>query len=277
MESEFGYHIIRLTGIQPGKTRGLEEVRAELAAELARQKGARRFAEAAEGFSNSVYEQSDSLQPGAEKYKLKIQTSDWVGRSAPGAKSVLGNAKLLGALFSPDSIKSRRNTDAIEIAPNVLVAARVLEHRPATQRKFEEVRGEIEAALRRREAALLAKQEGEARLERLQKGEDAGIKWGPVRTVSRRNPDGLDAQTLRSVLSADSSRLPAHAGAMKGDEAYMLYRVTKVIESAPDPQSVAAAAERQARAAGAQQFEAYVASLRSRAKISVNAANMEKK
>lgn len=277
VESEFGYHIIRLTGIQPGKTRTLDEVRAELSAELARQKGTRRFAEAAEAFSNTVYEQSDSLQPAAEKFKLKVQTSDWIGRSPAEPKSALANAKLLGALFSPDSIKSRRNTDAIEIAPNVLVAARVLEHRPVAQRKFEEVRAEIEAVLRRSEAAKLAKTDGEARLARLQKGEDAGIKWGPARSVSRRNPGGLDAQTLRSVLAVDPAKLPAHTGAMKGEEGYALYRVIKVAEAAPEAQAAKAAAERQAQAAGAQQYEAYVASLRARAKIAINTANLEKK
>ena len=277
VESDFGYHIIRLTGIQPGKTRTLDEVRAELSAELARQKGMRRFAEAAEGFSNSVYEQSDSLKPAAEKYKLKVQVSDWIGRSAAQSKGVLANAKLLGALFSPDSIKARRNTDAIEIAPSVLVAARVLEHRPAAQRKFEEVRGEIESLLRRREAAKLARSDGEARLARLQKGEDAGVKWGPVRSVSRRNPGGLDPQTLRSVLAVDPAKLPAYAGTMKGDEGYVLYRVVKVAEPAPEAQAAKAAAERQARAAGTQQYEAYLASLRSRAKISINTANLETK
>ena len=277
VESDFGFHIIRLTGIQPGKTRTLDEVRAELSAELARQKGMRRFAEAAEGFSNLVYEQSDSLKPAAEKYKLKVQVSDWIGRSAAVSKGVFANAKLLGALFSPDSIKTRRNTDAVEFAPGVLVAARMLEHRPAAQRKFEEVRGEIESLLRRREAAKLARSDGEARLARLQKGEDAGVKWGPVRSVSRRNPGGLDAQTLRSVLAVDPAKLPAYTGTMKGDEGYVLYRVLKVVEPAPEAQAAKAAAERQARAAGAQQYEAYLASLRSRAKISVNTASLDKK
>lgn len=277
VESDFGYHIIRLTGIQAGKTRTLDEVRAELSADVARQKGMRRFAEAAEGFSNSVYEQSDSLKPAAEKYKLKVQVSDWIGRTAGEPKSVLSNAKLLGALFSPDSIKAQRNTDAVEIAPGVLVAARVLEHRPAAQRPFDEVRGDIESLLRRREAAKLAQTDGEAKLARLQKGEDAGVKWAPVRSVSRRNPGGLDPQTLRSVLAVDPAKLPAYTGAMRGEDGYLLYRVVKIVEPVPDAQQAKAAAERQARAAGAQQYEAYLTSLRSRAKISVNTANLERK
>lgn len=277
VESEFGFHIIRLTEIQAGKTRSLDEVRAELSADLIRQKGVRRFAEVAEAFSNLVYEQSDSLQPAAEKYKLKVFTTDWIGRTPAQAKGVLANPKLLGALFSPDSIKTRRNADAIEVAPNILVAARVLEHRPAAQRKFEEVRAEIEALLLKREGAKLAKAEGDAKHAKLQKGEDAGIKWGPVLSVSRRTPGGLDAKTLRSILAVDPSKLPAYVGVMKGEEGYVLYRVVKATDAPLEGPAVKAAAERQSRAAGAQQYEAYVSSLRSRAKININTENMEKK
>ena len=276
VESEFGFHIIRLTEIQAGKTRSLDEVRAELSADLTRQKGIRRFAEAAEAFSNLVYEQSDSLQPAAEKYKLKVLATDWIGRAPAEAKGVLANPKLLGALFSPDSIKARRNSDAIEVAPNVLVAARVLEHRPAAQRKFEEVRKEIESLLLKREGAKLARAEGDARLAKLQKGEDADIRWGPVLSVSRRTPGGLDAKTLRSILAVDAAKLPGYAGVMK-EEGYVLYRVVKVTDAPLDGPALKAAAERQVRAAGAQQYEAYVTSLRSRAKIKVNTENMEKK
>ena len=54
VQSDFGWHVIRVTGVQAAKARSLDEVRPELAAELGRQRGARRFAEAAEAFSNMV-------------------------------------------------------------------------------------------------------------------------------------------------------------------------------------------------------------------------------
>ncbi len=127
VKSEFGWHVIRLTGMQPAKARPFAEVRPELAAELARQQGARRFAEAAEAFANMVYEQSDSLKPAAERFKLPLQTSGWVARTVPTPEAgVLASPKLLGALFAADALKARRNTDAIEVAPSVLVAARVI-------------------------------------------------------------------------------------------------------------------------------------------------------
>ncbi len=278
VQSDFGWHVIRVTGIQAAKARSFEEVRAELAGELGRHKGARRFAEAAETFSNMVYEQSDSLKPAAERYKLGLQTSGWITRTPSAEAGALANAKLLGALFSEDSIKTRRNTDAVEVAANILVAARVLEHQPQSQRKFEEVRAAIEHNLRAAQAAGLAQKEGEARLATLRKGTDAGIQWGAPKAVSRRSPQAVPAGALRQIMSADAAKLPSYVGAERGVDGYMLYRVGKALEAEarPEPQKLADL-ERAGRMSGTQQFEAFVASLRARADVEVHPGNFEKK
>jgi len=278
VQSDFGWHLIRVTGVQAGKARSLDEVRAELAAELGRQKGTRRFAEAAETFSNMVYEQSDSLKPAAERYRLPVQASGWVTRTPTAESGVLGNAKLLGALFAADSVQSKRNTDAVEVAPNVLVAARVLEHQPASQKKFEQVRGDIEQLLRRDEAARLAQKDGAAKLEALRKGADAGVKWGSPKAVSRRSPQGVPSTALRQILAADASTLPGYVGAGRGEDGYMLYRVGRLLEPEPKPEAQKTAdLARAAQQAGADQLEAYVASLRARATVEIYKANLEKK
>jgi len=278
VQSDFGWHVIRVTGVQAAKARSLQEVRAELAAELGKQKGVRRFAEAAEAFSNMVYEQADSLKPAAERFKLPVQASGWITRTPSAEAGVLANAKLLGALFAADSVKTRRNTDAVEVAPNVLVAARVLEHQPAAQKKFEDVRGEIEQALRRAEAAKLAQQEGEAKLAELRKGGDAGLKWGAPKAVSRRSPQGVPSTALRQIQGADASKLPAYVGAERGEEGYMIYRVGRLLEPEPKPEAQKTAdAARAAQQAGTEQLDAYVSSLRARARVEVNKANLEKK
>ena len=275
VESEFGVHVLRVTGIQPGKARSFEEVRKELATGLSRQRGAKRFAEAAETFSNTVYEQSDSLKPAAERFKLQVQASGWIDKSARQELGALDNPRLLTALFSADALKNRRNTDAIEVAPGMLVAARVLEHQPATQRKFEEVKDEIAQLLRQREASALAFKDGTARLEKLRKGEDAGVKWGPSRMVSRRSAQGLSGDLVRRVVAADVSRLPAYVGAPLPDAGYVLLRISRVVETkaGAEPQDE----QRFAGLMGTAQLDAYVASLRERTSISVNAATLEKK
>jgi peptidyl-prolyl cis-trans isomerase D len=276
VESEFGFHVVRLTGVQAGKQRPFEEVRKELTEEIARQKGQKKFAEAAERFNDMVYEQADSLQPAAERFKLKVQTTGWIAKTAKQELGALDNPKLLAALFSADAIQNKRNTDAIEVAPNTLVAARVLEHQPAAQRKFEEVKGEIAELLRRREASALALKDGVAKLEQLKKGSEAGIRWDPPRQVSRRDPQGLPPNVLRQVVSADTSKLPAYIGVPIPDGGYSLLKITRVIEepvNAGDPQ----VSGRAAQLFGNADYEAYVESLRQRADIDIRPAALEKK
>ena len=276
-QSEFGFHVIRVTGIQAGKAKPLEEVRKELSADLTRQKAARKYSESSEAFGNLVYEQSESLKPAAERFKLQIQSTGWIAK-APGQElGALDNPKLLAALFSQDAIANKRNTDAVEVAPSTLVAARVIEHQPAAQRKYEEVKNEIGEMLRRREALRLAEQDGMAKLEQLKKGENPALTWSAPRMVSRRAAQGLQADVLRKVVAADASKLPAYVGMPIPETGYLIVRITKLVEGEPP-----AAGDKQfeARAAGMQgaaDYEAYVSSLKGRADISINAANLEKK
>ena len=211
VKSDFGYHLIRLTGIKPGKLRPLEEVRAEIESELKRQAAMRKYAETAESFNNTVYEQSDSLQPAAEKYKLKVQKSGWLSKQPdPRQLATLGplaTPKVLAGLFSEDAIKNRRNTEAIEVGPNTLLAARVVEHQAAAVRPFAEVKGEVETLLWAREAARLAREAGEAKLAELQAGGDKAEKadkaaWSPVRGVTRLQGRQLPAPAVQALFKA---------------------------------------------------------------------------
>ena len=276
VQTEFGWHVVRLDAVQAGKTRPFEEMKAELAAEVVKTKGARKFAEAAEAFNNMVYEQSDSLKPAAERFKLKIAATGWLTRQGAKEAGVLSHPKLLAALFSQDATHQKRNTDAVEVAPGMLVSARVLEHEPEKVRPFEDVRADVARMLAQREAAALAKKEGEEKLAALAKGGDAGLRWGTARTLSRREPQGLPQDALRKVMALDASKLPAHVGAARGEEGYVLYRVTRVLpaEVKPDERKADFAALDQQ--AGGEQLDAYVASLRAGAKIEFVKANLEK-
>jgi len=201
---------------------------------------------------------------------------DWIAKSARQELGALDNPKLLSALFSSDAIKNKRNTDAIEVAPNTLVAARVVEHQPAAQRKLEEVKGEIAELLRSREASALALKDGSAKLEALRKGQDAGVKWSAPRMISRRESQGMAPNVARQVFGADTSKLPAYIGVPLPDAGYVLLRVSRVVDEPAkevDPQ----AALRASGLYGNAQYEAFVESLRSRADIEIRSENLTEK
>ncbi|MDP1635828.1 MAG: SurA N-terminal domain-containing protein, partial [Gallionellaceae bacterium] len=280
VRSEFGYHIIRLTGIKPGKVRSLEEARESIIAELKTQAAGRKFAETAEAFSNTVYEQADSLKPAAEKFKLPIRQTDFfdqVNRVAAGP--LAGNEKLIAALFSDDALKNKRNTDAIEVSPNTLVSARVLELRPAQLRTLESVRAEIEKKLHAEETAHLALKDGEAKLARLNKGEAIALNWGQLQTVLRQPMRGLAPEAQRAIFKVSAAKLPAYAGTQLPSGGYVLYRISQVnagvAKGEADPRPKALRAQL-AQLAGVEDFNAYLTALRQRYGVKIDKAALAK-
>lgn len=282
VQSEFGFHIIKLTGIKAGKQRTVEETRPEIEGELKRQAAARKFAEAAEAFTNMVYEQSDSLQPAVEKFKLKAQQSNWLPRKPNpqilAALGPLGNEKVLASLFSEDSLKNKRNTEVVEIAPNTLLAARVLEYKPAAVKPFDTVKTEIEVRLKAQEAASLARKAGEAKLAELQKGSTEKTGWALVKTVSRLEGRQVQPAALQAIFKADVEKLPAYVGVEMSGGNYMLYKIMKVSQPEKIDENKRKVLQRDYSSMAAQEdFAAYLAGLRMRYKIDINKAALETK
>lgn len=282
VRSDFGFHIIKLTGIKSEKARSLAEVRGEIVNELKKQAATKKYGELAESFSNTVYEQSDSLKPAAEKFNLTIQQSPWFGRNGTAGNGTAGpfsNAKLLGALFSDDAIKNKRNTEAVETAPNTLVAARVLQYKAAAQVPFDQVKAEIEKRLVHDEAAKAAQKEGEARLAKLTKGEAVEMAWGVTRDVSRAEAGGLPGDAVRAIFKTDVSKLPAYAGASLLDGSYALYRISQVkpfAGGADDPRTKKLRQE-YARIVAEEDFSSWLTSLRQSFPVEINTPALDSK
>ena len=205
VETDHGFHIIQLSAIKNAEPVSFDKVKSQVEQEVKKQKAEKAFGEMADDFSNMVYEQSDSLQPAAEKFGLSIQQSDWTGRSG-GQPPYFNNERLLQAIFSDDVIKDKRNTEAIEVSPNTLVSARLLNYRPATTLSLTELKDKIAGLIARQEAAKAAIKEGKEKLAQLQEGKDGVVKWGAAQQISRKEPHGLDNETLRAVFKADATQ-----------------------------------------------------------------------
>jgi len=276
VRTDFGWHVIRVTDVKPEKGKSLAEATPEIEAELKKGTASRRFVEVAEGLTNMVYEQSTSLKPAADQYGLAIQQSGWFAKGG-GAPGLLNNPKLLADVFSDNAIKAKRNTAAIEVAPSVLVAARVIEHKPASQRPYESVRAAIEQRLKREEALKLATADGEAKLKAAQDGKEAGLKWPAPLEVSRQKPGGLPPPVLDRVFRVDAKKLPAVVG-VSTPVGYALVRVTKVIDvqTIDDAKRKALAAQLRQTVAMSE-LEGSLASLRSRIGVDIRKDAFEKK
>jgi len=233
VETEFGYHIIRLADIKPAVVPPFEQVRVTIENEVRAQQATQEFAKAAEAFTDAVYQQPDSLKPAADKLKLTIQTASNVARTpAPGTTGVLANRNFLNALFAADSLERKQNTEAIEVGSNQLAAGRVAQYTPAHPVPLAEVKDKIRAQLVTERAAVMAKTEGEAKLAAWTTKADGATFGAPV-TVSRRESQNLPISVIDAALRADASKLPALVGVDLGTQGYAVVRVTKLVPRTP--------------------------------------------
>ena len=246
VETDFGYHIIQLTDIKAPRQPSFEELRPTMEAELKQQQAQRKFAEVAESFTNSVYEQADSLKPVADKLKLKVQTASGLTRTPiPGAVGPLANPKFLEALFSSDSVQNKRNTEAVEIGPSQLAAGRVVQYTPAKTLPLEEVRARVRELYVGQKASELARKDGEAKLAAWKTAPATASGLGAPIQISREQAQNLPRPLIDAALHAPTAdALPAWVGVDLGSEGYAVVKVNRVVPR-PAPEGQRAQQERQ--------------------------------
>ena len=269
VESEFGYHIIQLTDIKAAKAQSFESLRPSMEADLKKQQAQRKYAELAETFSNTVYEQSDSLKPVADKLKLNIQKASQVARQAAQTRGVLSHPGLLQAIFSEASLQKQRNTEAIEVAPSTLVSARVVKHQPAATLPLADVKEFVKRALTQEKAAEMAKAQGEQRLAAL-KASSGADKLPNAIVISREKTQSQLPKVVDAVLRADPNKLPSVNGVDLGVQGFAVVRVTKVLPPEAENKELMLQAQQQfTQLWGTAETQAYIAQLKTMLKAEI--------
>jgi len=159
-----------------------------------------------------------------------------------------------------------------------LMAARVVDYKPASPRPFDEVKAEIRRQLERKAAGELAQAAGKVKLALLQQGKDAGVTFSKPATLMRNQPQpGYPPAALAMIFQADATKLPAYAGSVNERGGYSIYRIERVIApAAPDTARLTAFSDRVGEQMGRELTAAYVASLKAKADVKINQANLEK-
>jgi len=270
VESDFGYHIIKLTDIKTPKQRSFDELRSNIENDLKSQQAQRKFAEMAELFTNTVYEQSDSLRPVATKLGLEIKTVEKLGRvPGPGVTGVLASEKFLSTLFSADSIEKNRNTESVETAVNQLVAGRIVSYSPVRTLPLSEVRAMVRERVIATRATDLAHKDGVEKLALWKKDSTKAPSVTPI-VVSRDQSQNVPGQIVNAVLRVEPASLPAWLGIDLGSPGYAVVRVNKVVPRVEASQPSA----QQDREQYAQwwtnaETQAYYATLKERFKVEI--------
>ncbi len=230
VETDYGFHIIRLTGIRGGKGQSFEAVRAQIEDEARKQSALRQYAEVAEQFTNKVYEVSDSLKPVADDLKLAIQSASGVLHNPAGKdQGVLSNQRLLDALFDPANRSKARNTEAIEVGPNKLVSARVVKYQAAARLPFDQVQGKVRERWVAAEAVKLARRDAEQKMAAWKQAPDKAELPASVQ-MSRRNMYGQPMPVLEAAMRLPADKLPAWTVVDLGAEGSAVLRLNKVAQ-----------------------------------------------
>ena len=270
IESDFGFHIIRLTEVKAERIRAFDEVRAQIESELKQQKATKLFAENAEKFQNRVYEQGDSYAKIAEELKLEVKKTDWLTRAQVQAVAA-GNQKFSQTVFAPASVAAKKNSEAIDLGNNSLISARVLEYKASAVRPLEEVRSQISLQLQRKLAGELAAKAGAEKLAALSAGKDASLAFGPAQKLTRQAPlPNVNQALAKAVFAADVSKGPVSVGGANDAGGYTVAKVLKVIDpEAANAEKLKSLGQRLTGQGGADLSSAYLVALKERIKVEI--------
>jgi peptidyl-prolyl cis-trans isomerase D len=228
-----GFQIVKLTGVRGGDVKPFDQVKSQIEDQLKTQEAQKLFTANAEKFTNTVYEQPDSLDAAAKAFQLTKQTATVQRTVAPGAQGPLASQKLLAAIFASDSVKNKHNTEAVETGASQLVSAHVVEYTAQHTRPLAEVHDQVVDAVRKAQAIESAKKDGEARVAAAKK--DPALALPLAATVSRADRTGaVPFQVTQAALKADLSKGPTVVGLALPDGGYAAIRVLKSAPHAPD-------------------------------------------
>ena len=270
VQSDFGFHIIRLTALKSATTRPLSEVKANITDEIRRQQVGKKYSEMAEIFTNMVYEQPDSLKPVAEKLGLKIETISGLTRKPTTAypkTAAYNQPKFLSAIFSDEATKNKRNTEAIEVGPRFLIAGRVVDYKPVTHSPLAQVRQQVEESIMLLETEKLALKTGEAKLAELRNGGTA--EFSAAKAISRNNNSSTPPPAVYAIMKADANKLPAFVGVNLGGMGYRIFRINKIVEQPADEASAKSEEQQVNEFLAAQEMAAYLGVIKKRANAEI--------
>ena len=235
VQSDFGYHIIQLTDVKSASSANFVQMRSVLETELKKQLAQKKYAEIAEQFTNMVYEQADNFKGVAQKLKLDIQTASGVSKDINADKKTpWANPNVLKAIFSSESIKNLRNSEAMEIAPNTLISVRITKHNPANYLSLEEVKPMLVQTVLNEKALSLAKKDGAAKLALWKTSPDKAELQAAV-ALSRDQNSKLPGNLVDEAMRANPDKLPVMMGVDLGAKGYGIVKVNKMLASASNP------------------------------------------
>jgi peptidyl-prolyl cis-trans isomerase D len=277
VKTQFGYHILKLDGIQPATVKTFEQSRGELETEYRRSEAERLFNNAQDQLADAALQNTTDIDVVARKAGLTVHDTPKFSRTDGGGE--LGKSPaVLEAAFSQDVLDGRLSS-MVEVAKGRGVVLRGTEHQLPQQKPLEAVRAEIIDAWKKQRGTELAAAAAADAAKRLGAGDSwdsvaksLGATAQPAKFVARTD----QAVPLEIRAAAFEEQKPAgkpiytSVALASGDAAVLALSAVREDPSG-DPQQQEAQLRREfAQSAAAAEAQSYGVAARADAKVLLN-------
>ena len=234
VRSEFGWHLIKLLGVQAPEVPSFASLEEKLQRDLKARQVEQRFVEVSKDLEDAAFEASDLAQP-AQELGLQVKTTEAFGRQG-GTEGLTANRQVIQAAFSDEVLEDGSNSSVIELDPNTVVVVRVKEHNKPEQLPLEQVADSIRAQLTKVRASEAVKAQAEEQLAALRAGQtpvtqaDAKQGWNVVEAATR-SQEGVEPVVLQALFrmpKPEATDKPTFAGISLSNGDFVIIRLNGV-------------------------------------------------
>jgi len=285
VKDDFGYHIIRLDGIEPPKGKTFEEARADIEAQLKHDRAADKFGDLQEKIQSALDTGSSDLEAIAKQFGLTTGDIPAFAKGAGGGDFTSAGAnagELQSVVFSDTVLGEHRIGGPVLVGDSKLVLVRADDHKMPAPKPLADVRDSILAVLRKQEGIKAAAAAAAAAVKQLDGGADfdavakgLGLKADPARFVGRQDPSVPANVRSAGFKAPKPAGKPVFQAVPQPDGSVLLLAVLDVKNEAPSADSAQQATQLAVQVAsqyGNDDAEAYLASARKAAKVEKNLA-----
>ncbi|TKB45147.1 SurA N-terminal domain-containing protein [Thalassotalea mangrovi] len=273
VETDYGFHVIKMTGFEAEQVKTFAEVKDEILASLKNDQALERFYEQQSTMEQLSFEVANSLDDVAAALNTTVKTTDWLTRA--GNPEPFNNVSILDAAFSNELMEEGLNSEVIEVTPEQLsVVVRVADYKAADTKPLADVKDEISDILIQQKATEIARSKTDNLIEQLQAGEnvDAGLtelgtEFVEHAALTRRDAtvEGAIVQTAFSLPQPTADALSVSSVELANGD-YALIHLVAVNEGVAGEQD-ATVAEQQQRMLAQSAFAAYLEQLKANAEV----------
>ncbi|MBA6338088.1 MULTISPECIES: SurA N-terminal domain-containing protein [unclassified Colwellia] len=207
VESDFGFHIIKLTDLKAEQVQAFADVEVELQAKVSQSKAQDKFFDLQQEMARLSFEAPDSLDEAAEAVNSKIMTTDWLSKF--GNVAPFDSPKAIEAAFSDLVLQENLNSDIIEVSDTLAIVIRLEEYQPAEVKPLTEVTVQIRDTLISEKATELAQTTADSLLVSFKAGNDISEQLTAINAVFIEKADVTrSGSDIAPSLSREAFKLP---------------------------------------------------------------------